>query len=192
MKKYLLALILAFTAVPAMACDISRSDLPDAMIQELKVKCEQMKLDLQTQPPAPVVAVSQITREDVSEWAQISQEFAKALGIAAREVGVSINEFLASPAGIMTAVVLIWMIIGKSLVGILVGLLITYATVKLNRRIWFREVETVEKTGLFNRKYQKEKVRYNSWNDMNDSGLGWSIVTIIMLGVFWGLLVHMM
>ncbi|MDU8350813.1 hypothetical protein RYA05_02775 [Pseudomonas syringae pv. actinidiae] len=192
MKKYLLALILAFAAVPAMACNISQSDLPEAMIQELKVKCEQMKLDMKTQPPAPVVAVSQITREDVSEWAQISQEFAKALGIAAREVGVSINEFLASPAGIMTAVVLIWMIIGKSLVAILVGLLITYATVKLNRRIWFRQVETVEKTGLFNRKYQKEMVRYNSWNDMNDSGLGWSIVTIIMLGVFWGLLVHMM
>jgi len=189
MKKYLLALFLAFAAIPAMACNISQTDLPDAMIQELKVKCEQMKLDLKTQPPVVIPAIPQITRQDVSEWAQISQEFAKALGIAAKEVGISVNEFLASPAGILTAIVLIWISIGKSVVAVLVGALFTAAIVKLNRRIWFKEVQTVEKTGMFSRKYQKEIVRYNTWREMEENALGWSIGTIVTLGIFWGLVV---
>jgi hypothetical protein len=192
-KKYLFALILTAMSMPTFACDIVRSDLPEAMVQELKVKCEQMKLDLKTQPPAPVIAAApQITRDDVSEWAKISQEFAKALGIAASEVGSSVNEFLASPAGILTAVTLIWMVLGKSILGAGVGILLTYAVIKLNRRFWFDRVEVIEGIGFLRRPTKKEVVRYANWGQMDASAIGWSITTIIMLGIYWAIIIGMM
>jgi hypothetical protein len=192
-RKYLFALILTVMSMPTFACDIVRSDLPEAMVQELKVKCEQMKLDLKTQPPAPVIAaVPQITRDDVSEWAKISQEFAKALGIAANEVGSSVNEFLASPAGILTAVTLIWMVLGKSILGAGVGILLTYAVIKLNRRFWFDRVEVIEGIGFLRRPTKKEVVRYANWGQMDASAIGWSITTIIMLGIYWAIIIGMM
>ena len=193
MKKYLFALIMTVMSLPTFACDITRSDLPDAMVQELKVKCEQMKLDLKTQPPAPVIAaVPQITRDDVSEWAKISQEFAKALGIAAKEVGSSVNEFLATPAGILLAATLVWMVLGKSILGIGVGFLLTYATIKLNRRFWYDRIDIIEGVSFLKRPTKKEVVRYANWSQMDASAIGWSIVSIILLGAYWATIVGMM
>lgn len=193
MKKYLFALIMTVMSLPTFACDITHSDLPEAMVQELKVKCEQMKLDLKTQPPAPVIAaVPQITRDDVSEWAKISQEFAKALGIAAKEVGSSVNEFLATPAGILLAATLIWMVLGKSILGIGVGFLLTYATIKLNRRFWYDRIEIIEGVNFLKRPTKKEVVRYANWGQMDASAIGWSIVSIILLGAYWATIVGMM
>ncbi|MEG1350441.1 MAG: hypothetical protein RSD49_20635 [Hafnia sp.] len=192
MKKYILALFLSILSLPAMAvsCEIQGvNELSDTMIQELKVRCEQLKLENKQAEPlaaaAEAAAKSAITREDVSQWAQISTEFAKALGIAAREVGIGVNEFLVTPAGFLTAVVLIWVVVGKSVIGILVGALITLLIVKLNKRFWFSCIEKVEVKGWGGRVKYKDVTRYLTWNEMNDNALGWSIGTMILLAGFW-------
>lgn len=193
-----LALVFAFAvSIPGVvnACSIGHaSDLSEAQIQQLKVQCEQMKLDIQTSKQASKEKEAEIpvvTKENIGEWAVIAQEFAKALGIAAREIGVSVNEFLKSPAGVLTAGILIFMTVGKSIMAFFVGMLFTYIVFKLNNRVWFDQYETIETTNIFGKTKQKRVARYNNWSQIKDDAVALSAGSIIVLGAYWGLMVYL-
>lgn len=58
-----------------------------------------------------------VTKEQATEWGAIAKEFAEALGIAAREMGVAVNDFLQSPAGFLLAAILVVKFAGGVVIG---------------------------------------------------------------------------
>lgn len=85
-----------------------------------------------------------------NQAAQAAEGFAKAMGIAARELNVTINDFLTSPAGIITAALIIWKVAGASLLSALYGVLFLIVGLTMVRVIYVR---------LFTKGY--EKVEYS-------------------------------
>lgn len=53
-----------------------------------------------------------VTPDNANQWGQVAKEFAQAIGIAARELGVATNDFLGTPAGKLTAGLIFWKVAG--------------------------------------------------------------------------------
>lgn len=107
-KKILVAVTLLVTTAfasgtYAASCSQSinqLSDLDKATKQAMIVQCEQIKLNAPSQ--------DEIDIEKIDRWSEISLKFAKAIGVAAKEFGVAVNEFLGTPAGKLTAAIIVW------------------------------------------------------------------------------------
>ena len=60
----------------------------------------------------------------LSEWASSGAEIGKGLAAAAKELGIAVNDFVKTPVGQITMILIIWKVIGAELVHIFGGLLI--------------------------------------------------------------------
>lgn len=110
MKKILFAILWLVPSL-SFACNIQHtSGLSDAQVQALKVQCEQMKLKAKQDATASQAKeiVNNVTTEDISKWSTLAQELAKALGVAAKEIGISVNEFIKTPAGWLVVAIVLW------------------------------------------------------------------------------------
>lgn len=159
----------------ALACQISGTGLPEEMQQKLKVQCEQMKLDAATLPAAP-----KVTKEELSEWAAVSQEFAKAIGIAAKELGVAVNDFLNTPAGILTAGVIIWHTLGADIVKLLSIFGVAWVVYLFNRALWFSHYETIPRS-FMGVVWNSRVRRQLKWEDLHESAMWWIILSVMAL-----------
>ncbi len=115
-----LMLLIALTATPAMAtCDLSNvGDLSESAKATLKLACEQAVHDA----AANTVPVIDMTNpETLSQWGTVAQEWAKAIGIAANELGVAADTFLATDAGKMTAAVILYTVMGDQILAVILG-----------------------------------------------------------------------
>lgn len=127
--KYLILLFVLFT-MPAMACDINTyGQLSDADAQELKVLCEQKKaaaLKAGTTPSSASIteAVDKIDKDTIAKIGAISDAIVSAVTGIARGLGVEVNEFIKTPAGILVAGILIFYLVGAKLLGIVLIFLI--------------------------------------------------------------------
>jgi hypothetical protein len=61
------------------------------------------------------------TPEQVKQWADVADALANGIGKTAHSLNVEVNEFIKSPVGIMTAVMLFWNYMGKDFLGIIFG-----------------------------------------------------------------------
>lgn len=59
-----------------------------------------------------------VSVEKASQWGALAKEFAGAIGIAAKELGVAVNDFLDSPAGYLMAAILVLKFAGGLIVAI--------------------------------------------------------------------------
>lgn len=98
----------------------------------------------------------EMTPNDVREWGSLAKEFGTAVGATAKELGIAVNDFLATPAGILITVYLFWSKLGGIIIGIPFVITIWFAFFK----VWntFRRTpEAFEYKpvlfGLFNKKY---------------------------------------
>lgn len=98
----------------------------------------------------------EMTPDDVKEWGSLAKEFGSAVGSTAKELGIAVNEFLATPAGILITVYLFWSKLGGIIIGIPFVVCIWFAFFK----VWntFRRTpEAFEYKpvlfGLYNKKY---------------------------------------
>jgi hypothetical protein len=158
-KKFLLIAALAFST-SAFSATIDTSGLSDAQIAELKSQA------------AAVIAknakeATGVKSEDISAmtslastWgtqaAQAAEGFARAISIAARELGVTVNDFLKTDAGRLTAILIIWKVAGASLVKILYAMLFVIVGQVIARVIYkrlfvkeFKEVQYESFFGMF-------------------------------------------
>lgn len=123
MKRILIAitLLFAFTATPALAeeCIITGvSGLSEDAKHDLKIACiEALKSSKSSLGNFDVT-----NPEALSAYGTVAQEWAKALGIAATELGIAADEFLGTGAGKLTAAVIIWQVAGDSLLGLVFGI----------------------------------------------------------------------
>ena len=59
-----------------------------------------------------------VTPDEVRQWASLGKEFATAVTETARGLGVTVNEFLLTPAGALVALYFLWDLIGGILIGV--------------------------------------------------------------------------
>ena len=112
-------------------------------------------IDIQNICNASKAAAEKVTPEDVREWASLGKEFSDAVIETAKGLGVTANEFLGTPVGVLLALYFMWDIIGGILIGIplLIAIWILYfkiINVYINRECEYTYVPVL--FGLFNRK----------------------------------------
>ncbi len=56
--------------------------------------------------------------EEVSEWSQAARGFAEAIGVAAKGLGIAVNDFMKSPAGVLLALILLLNYAGGVVIGV--------------------------------------------------------------------------
>lgn len=151
MKQIIFAILVMFS-VPALACEINYTQgLDDVAVQRLKLACEQAKLEAkeareQAKGGTVIQTVSEaVTSERVSAFGLAAKDVAAAIGIAAKELGVAANDFLATPAGILVAAVVIWKLFAIQFIGLAGVFVVTYAAWWMIRRSMVESYDLVEK-----------------------------------------------
>lgn len=83
-------------------------------------------------PPVPSV-------EDVEKYADIGTNIAKALGTAAKELNVGINEFISTPAGIIATGLIIYKVLGQDVLNQIHSIFEAFAfsIIWVSYLIWF-------------------------------------------------------
>jgi hypothetical protein len=152
-RKFVVTMTLALCAATAFAgqTSVDTSGLTEAQIAELKAIAAQ-KVAEAAKPATAENITAGVTLAATwgTQAAQAAEGFAKAMGIAAKELNVSINDFLASDAGKLTAVLIIWKVAGTGLVTLLYGAFFVTTGLIIARVIYMR---------LFTKGY--EKVEYS-------------------------------
>ncbi len=155
MKKILIGLILSLSAFAACAENIDTSGLSDAQVAEIKSiaatkaaesakqKAEQGAMALLPKDPTTMAKVAATWGQQASIAAE---GFAHALAIAAKELGITINEFLATPAGKLTAALIIWKVAGAAIIHMLYGMFFLTVGLSFSRMLYMR---------LFTKEYVK-------------------------------------
>lgn len=131
-------------------------------------------------------------KEEITSYAKEATEFAKALGIAARELGLAVDDFVKTDAGKLTAALIAWKVLGDDIKGIVFGIPILILTVWL----WFsggnyilRTGEQYRTTGLFG--YAKRKPAKRSIQDLEGSdGFAFFLLSVLCMIMFVVSIVH--
>ena len=145
-KKLIAAAALALMAATSFAGQtiLDTSGLSDAAVAELKAIAAKKVAETAAQAASPTVQPEKITAGVTlaATWGQqaaaAAEGFAKALGIAAKELNITINDFLASPAGKLTAALIIWKVAGATIIHLLYGLLFVTVGLTMARVLYVR------------------------------------------------------
>lgn len=180
MKKFLvlMAAVLSFN-VFAGSCSQQVNNITGlnaATRQAMVIQCEQAKLENLTSPDL----TEEATVEKLDQWSEISLKFAKAIGVAAKEVGVATNEFLGTPAGKFTAALILWKVLSVN--SWLMFLMINVSTAMLVASfLRFMRIDRYEEVDT--RFGKRKQPLYSSWKDMGETQAFLSVCAYIVLVV---------
>lgn len=73
--------------------------------------------------------------KEIANYGDVAKGIAEAIGIAARELGIAVNEFVDSDAGKLTVVLIIWHVFGGQLLAVIGAFIGIYFGLKCLRRI---------------------------------------------------------
>lgn len=184
MKRFIFALLLMF-AVPAMACDLqSTSGLTKEAVAQLRVACEQAKLEVVKAAELPQASsVTSLTPEKISAIGQTAQEIAKALGSAASELNIAVNDFLLTPAGLLVVFGIFWKLFFIQTVGIIGILVVLWTTRWWLLRIMVDSYTPAEQTRWWGAKTVTKQVpTYSSFSRL-DGNQGGSMFLVIVISL---------
>jgi hypothetical protein len=112
MKYALIALLAVFLSTSAMA-EVSTRGLTDAQRAALEAQAAQLRLQNEEAGGMNL----NVEPGEIERYANIGEGVARAIGAAARETGMAVNEFMMTPAGKLAVVLIVWKLIGADLVG---------------------------------------------------------------------------
>lgn len=127
----------------------------------------------------------EMTPEDVKEWGMLAKEFGSAIGATARELGVAVNDFLTTPAGVLITIYLFWSKLGGILIGVPFVLVIWYALFKwwnIYRRTPTAFEHKPVMFGLYNKKYVTE-YKHREPDEVLWSGAIGGLITIAISSI---------
>lgn len=199
-RKMIAILALSVASVGAMAAsaNIDTSGLSEAQVAELKAIAAKKVAETAAQAAKPT---ADVTPEKVTAgvalaatWgtqaAAAAEGFAKALGIAAKELNVTINDFLKSDAGKLTALIIVWKVAGATMMKALYG--VVFLTVGLTMvrmiytRLFTKEFVKVPYTRFFGMFTGEKLMRVpKSFGDLKNDGewLAFWVLIILTAGV---------
>ena len=154
--KIVISVILMLSTIVVYAGNttLDTSGLTESQVAELKAHTAKVVADAAKQADGSLTA-STSTLSMAATWgqqaSQAAEGFAKALGIAARELGVTVNDFLHTDAGKITAVLIIWKVMGGAALKIIYGTIFVTVGLSIVRAIYLR---------LFTKGYEKVEYSY--------------------------------
>lgn len=147
--------------------DLARLNMTQSQLANLTADCAGKGRSSGGDSLSSVKAVA----EHSSEIGEAAKGIAQAIGIAAKELGIAVNDFLKSPAGTLTVAFIFAKFFGAKILGLL--LLPLYTLVA--RGAWQRAmIYSAEYTyepvlwGLFKRR-RIASIKRTAWRDMGDS-----------------------
>jgi hypothetical protein len=150
--KILIAMVLTLCSTSfAATTSFDVSGLNEAQIAELRaVAAKKVSEVANTEGVGAMVTLA-------ATWGQqagaAAEGFAKAMSLAARELGVTVNEFLATDAGKITAALIIWKVAGASIANLFIGLFFIIvgqiAARAIYKRLFTKEFKEVQYSYLF-------------------------------------------
>jgi len=156
-RRFIAVTALALFAATSFAgqSSVDTSGLSEAQVAEIKAYAAKQVADVARAAAQPATAETVTAGVTLAAtWGQqaamAAEGFAKAMGIAAKELNVTINDFLKSDAGKLTAILIIWKVAGAALIKMLYGALFVVSGLTIARVIYLR---------LFTKGY--EKVEYS-------------------------------
>lgn len=192
-RKLLFGFALALWATVTVAQSIDTTGLTDAQIADIKAKAAAAAAEnARTGVKATQKEVS-TAMTLAATWGQqaatAAEGFAKALGIAARELNVTINDFLASDAGKLTAAIIIWKVAGHSIISLFFGLIFLIVGMLIVRTVYLRlftkEMKEVQYNHLWGMFSGTKVIRVpKSIKDLEKDGewlAFWIVITITFL-----------
>lgn len=188
-RKIIVSLGLALSALTATAnqATINVTGLSDAQVAELKAHAATTVAKV-AEGPADIGSSVTLAATWGQQAAAAAEGFAKALGIAARELGVTVNEFLHTDAGKLTALLIIWKIAGVAAIKMLYGVLFVTVGLTIVRTIYLRlftqGYEKVPYTRLFGMFTGEKLVRVpKTFADLRTDGEWLAFWTMIILAI---------
>lgn len=218
---YLSAIILIGLAVGgnAVACEIKVNGLPEAEVARLEQACKDAQAKVladaaveatkQTEKssdpeptPKPTPEPKQKTEtaiaglpspNEVTPYGRVALEVAGAIGVAAKELGMAINDFLWTPAGILTVTIVIGKLFGMQFLGLLFCFLVMKAGYSFVRRVLICSYEEKQVTILWGlMSYTKKVPVFCAWKEVNESqGATIVMVTLATVVLVWAFLYNM-
>lgn len=157
-RKMIAGFALALAAAGAFAASaiIDTSGLTEAQVAEIKAIAAKKVAETAAARPTGDVSPEKVTAGVTlaATWgtqaAAAAEGFAKALGIAAKELNITINDFLKSPAGMLTAGLIIWKMAGSGILYAMYGTIVLVVGLIMIRIIYTR---------LFTSGYEKVEYR---------------------------------
>lgn len=197
-RKMIAILALSVASVGAMAAsaNIDTSGLSEAQVAELKAIAAKKVAETAAQAAKPM---ADVTPEKVTAgvalaatWgtqaAAAAEGFAKALGIAAKELNVTINDFLKSDAGKLTALLIIWKVAGAAMMKAIYGVVFLAVGLTMVRMIYTRlftkEFVKVPYSRFFGAFTGEKLVRVpKSFSDLRNDGEWLAFWVLIILAI---------
>ncbi len=136
-RKLITGLTLTLCMAGAMASQIvlPTTGLTETQVAELKLHAAKMAVDSSKSAESPLESATPATVVTLAAtWGQqaatAAEGFARAINIAAKELGVTVNDFLHTDAGRIAAILIIWKVAGAAIAKIFAGILfITFGLV---------------------------------------------------------------
>lgn len=120
LKLFVASILLCLSGITSAADgQIDTRDLSQAQIAEIKKQVSTMKAE--SVNPANI---SKTVRHEAEAWGDLGANMGKAMVGAAKEVGVAANDFASTSLGKIVVFIIAYKIIGKSILGVIVGTLI--------------------------------------------------------------------
>lgn len=183
MKSLLLAVLLAVSTVTVAA----QSTVLDVSKLTPEQRAEiQLQVERTVSKSADPSAISSSLRNEASQWADLGKNVGTALVASAKEVGQSVNEFSQTPVGQITTAIIVYKVIGKEVLGILIGTIIivigTCSAYYIHRKLGISTIvyENIPRfNGLWISKRIVKLERDGDWL------LGSTIIAILVLLISW-------
>lgn len=181
MKHWIFVVLLALFSPLALAdCTITASGLTDVSKKQLELDC------LKAQ--AAEVA-SPVNAKKVSEYAGVAKEVAEAIGIAANKLGVEVNNFITTPAGMLTVAIILLKIFGKLIGMMIASLAICVVLIKIIKYMWSEPLKIEEEAPVVLRGWSffnwssrtVQPRRFVSYKEASETLVGWTIVMVIVM-----------
>lgn len=117
---------------------------------------------------------------EATQWGQLAKDIGEAIGIAAHGVGVAVNDFITSPAGILTVVLIIGKMLGKGLVLVPFLIFVAWVGARIIRALWTKEIAPIETRGLLGRPKTGYRRIYYNWEEAKDTQICAAALVVIL------------
>lgn len=177
MKRFIFVLLamLALFSTPSWAgCTIASNDLSEVAKKQIELDCLKAEAAEKISPS--------VDADRISKYAGVATEVAQAIGIAAKNLGVEVNNFITTPAGMLTVAVILAKIFGKLVGMILAACFLNYIAFKLLSWLWTEQTgETAEVTTWFGWKKRAVPVRRRvTYKQVDESVVAWTCVLLVL------------
>lgn len=179
MKNFMLAVLLFFGFITqTYACTLTHTaGLSPAVIKQLEAECEKAK-------QAAIQTSSEVDIEKISKYTDVGIQVATAVAATAKELGIAVNEFIKSPAGVIITFIIVVSVLGKAIFGFIYMVLGLFLCVKFLNVFWNKQSGTYEVTSLITKRITNKPIYTRiSFDNASDSLKVMTFITIAIYGM---------